>query len=397
MARLVLGVLAVCVLWWCWQVFSANPAAAGERIPKSEGRDGDAAGRLPIEPAKGKGKSNGNGNGNGQGAPTQGAQPAVEVPTQQDPVERPASVPLRVDFQVLTAATGGQRAAIARALLQQSARAKDVPALLAVLGETNAFLHSPEGHGVARRTLAQALRESPERGVLHVSELLTRCMRGPIGPGDVEAKKLVQEIYQRHKPLVRRVVFNPDRLEGARRHQVRAGESLGGIAKRARREGIRVEAHTLALVNRISNPNLVREGQLLKIPVRPLKAVLEKRSFLMAIYLGDVMIRLYWVGHGADDLTPETTFTVGAKLKHPDWYAPDGNSYQYGHPKNVLGDYFVKFEHASYTGFGAHGTPDEASIGKMASQGCIRMRAADIKEVYEVLPRGCQVEIRATE
>jgi lipoprotein-anchoring transpeptidase ErfK/SrfK len=63
----------------------------------------------------------------------------------------------------------------------------------------------------------------------------------------------------------------------------------------------------------------------------------------------------------------------------------------------VLGDYFVKFEHASYTGFGAHGTSDSASIGTMASRGCIRMRAADIQEVFEVMPRGCQVEIRATE
>jgi L,D-transpeptidase catalytic domain/LysM domain len=193
------------------------------------------------------------------------------------------------------------------------------------------------------------------------------------------------------------VVFDPVRLDGARRHQVKPGESLGQIAKQARREGILVDSYTLALVNRISNPNLVQAGQLLKIPVRPIKAVLEKRSFLMGIYLGDVLIRLYWVGHGAEDRTPETTFTIGAKLEHPDWYADDGKVYQYGSPKNVLGDYFVKFTHASYTGFGAHGTPDPTTIGKMASKGCIRMRDTDIREFFRIMPRGCEVEIRATE
>ncbi len=87
---------------------------------------------------------------------------------------------------------------------------------------------------------------------------------------------------------------------------------------------------------------------------------------------------------------------MGAKLKHPDWYAPDGNRYAYGDPKNVLGDYFVKFEHPSFTGFGVHGTPDVDSIGRRASQGCIRMRDTDIREFFEIMPRGCQVAIRST-
>ncbi len=382
MARLVLGILAVCVLWWFWQVFSVGPTAAGE---------------LPIEPA------------HGQALPSRLGKQPVEVwqapepapqsngPEQQEPAEeRKPPVPLRADFLTLTATAGDQRQAVARMLQQRAAAAPDVPALLALLGEHNAFLHSAEGRQVARQTLARALRQPPEPAVAHLGELLARCMRGSIRPGDVEAKKLVNEIYQRHKPLVRRVVFNPERLEGARRYRVKAGDSLGGIASRVRREGIRLDAHTLALVNRISNPNLVREGQLLKIPVLPLRAVLEKRSFLMAIYLGDSLIRLYWVGHGTEDRSPEATFTVGAKLKHPDWYAPDGNRYAYGHPKNVLGDYFVKFEHASFTGFGAHGTLDVDSIGRMASQGCIRMRDTDIREFFEIMPRGCQVAIRST-
>ena len=71
-------------------------------------------------------------------------------------------------------------------LLQRAAIATDVPALLKVLGENNAFLHSPEGHGVVRKTLVQLLREPPEQAVEHGTELLNRCMRGPIGEADKE-------------------------------------------------------------------------------------------------------------------------------------------------------------------------------------------------------------------
>lgn len=404
MARLVLGILAVCVLWWCWLVFSGGPAAPDE-VAGAPGAPGAQAGpspeaqkqQLPIVPARGAADTGRTAKAPRAKPEALAREPLAKVEQQEPVSQRPASVPLRADFRSLRDASGDSRAAIAQKLLQRATQAQGVPALLQVLGKNNAFLHSPEGQKVARRTLVLLLREPPEKAVAYGTQLLNRCMRGAIGPDDKAAKQLVDEIYQRYRPLVRRVVFDPTRLDGARRHLVGSGESLGRIAAQARKQGILVDADTLALVNRVSNPNLVKEGQLLKIPVRPIRAVLEKRSFLMALYLGDVMIRLYWVGHGADDRTPETTFTVGAKLKHPDWYADDGKVYPYGDPKNVLGDYFVKFNHASFTGFGAHGTPDPATIGQMASKGCIRMLDTDIREFYRVMPVGCEVEIRATE
>ena len=100
----------------------------------------------------------------------------------------------------------------------------------------------------------------------------------------------------------------------------------------------------------------------------------------MAVYVGDTIVRLYWVGHGKDDCTPETTFVVLEKQEKPDWYGP-GRLVPYGHPDNVLGDYFVKFRHESFTGFGAHGTSEPETIGTQSSAGCIRMADADIEVV----------------
>ena len=61
----------------------------------------------------------------------------------------------------------------------------------------------------------------------------------------------------------------------------------------------------------------------------------------------------------------------------------------------MLGDYFVKFAHPSYTGFGAHGTNREETVGTMKSMGCIRMYDRDIREYFSFVPRGSKVLVRA--
>jgi lipoprotein-anchoring transpeptidase ErfK/SrfK len=42
-----------------------------------------------------------------------------------------------------------------------------------------------------------------------------------------------------------------------------------------------------------------------------------------------------------------------------------------------------------------HGAPDAAEIGRPASMGCIRMRNADIAELFDLVPAGTPVDIRA--
>lgn len=40
-----------------------------------------------------------------------------------------------------------------------------------------------------------------------------------------------------------------------------------------------------------------------------------------------------------------------------------------------------------------HGTPDSEPVGEARSHGCIRMRNADLVELYDLVPAGTQVEI----
>lgn len=41
-----------------------------------------------------------------------------------------------------------------------------------------------------------------------------------------------------------------------------------------------------------------------------------------------------------------------------------------------------------------HGTPDDVEMGKPGSRGCIRMRNADIIELFDYVPVGTQITIR---
>jgi len=219
---------------------------------------------------------------------------------------------------------------------------------------------------------------------------------GRIERSDREWREVVEEARQQHRVRVDRWLCNPTNVAGARTYTVKSGDSLDRISRRFRKQQVQVEAGTLAVLNRISNPKGLQVGQKLKVPVDPISAVLEKDSYALMVFVGDQLLRLYWVGHGTNDRTPVTEFEVIAKQDRPEWTAPDGNVYPYGHPENVLGEYFIKFGHAQYSGFGAHGTTEPESICKQESMGCIRMFDADIQELFRFLPRGAKVVVRDT-
>ncbi len=273
----------------------------------------------------------------------------------------------------------------------------DFAAQLAALGDHNGFLRSPEGRAAAKKATVAAMAMPDADAIDAGTDLLYLMTCGRIERADREWRAVVDAARDQHRVRVDRWLCNPTNVAGARVYTVQSGDSLDRIARRFRREGVKVEAGTLAVLNRISNPKSLAVGQRITVPVAPVSALLEKRSYALMVFIGDQLLRLYWVGHGKDDRTPVTEFEVIAKQARPDWTAPDGNVYPYGHKENVLGEYFIKFGHAQYSGFGAHGTTEPESICTQASMGCIRMFDQDIEELFAVLPRGAKVEVRATE
>lgn len=262
------------------------------------------------------------------------------------------------------------------------------------LGSDNAFLHQSVGRSRLAAVLQEFGSQDDETAARSLTKVLELGMRGRLENQDAEALAAFASVEAALQARLRKTVFNPSFLARARRHKVERGETLDVLARRFSREHqIRLEAGTLALVNGIADPSRLRADQTIKVPLEPIRTVVEKRSFTMAVYLGDVIVRCYRVGLGKDDSTPAVTFTIGDKKEKPDWFH-NGRVIPYGHPDNVLGDYFVKFLNDAHPGYGAHGTTQPETIGTMASLGCIRMHDRDIRDFFALVPRGSTVEIR---
>lgn len=396
MRALLLSLLFGGLVYWWWGTGgsasakeSSAPAAATEGAAQPSAGAGGLDGMLAgSSPARGR-----------ISAPDLSAEATPPAPLPELDELLPALQQKKPDayaaaWTLLTRATVADRGPLLAALAPDG---EEFAALVATLGTHNAFLHSTEGRAAAQKALAAMSRLADPDAAAAGTQLLGLMLRGRIERGDVDARKLVDETYRQHRIRVDRWVCDPANVAGARSYTVQKGDSLARIAKKFREEKLVVEEGTLAILNRIHNPNAIQVGQKIKVPVAPLCAVLEKRSYGLAIYVGEHLLRLYWVGHGENDRTPLTEFTVGVKQPRPDWTAPDGQVYGYGHPKNILGEYFIKFVHDTYVGFGAHGTPMPETICTMSSMGCIRMLAPDIAELFRLLPSGAKVIVRATE
>jgi len=99
----------------------------------------------------------------------------------------------------------------------------------------------------------------------------------------------------------------------------------------------------------------------------------------------------YPVGVGRDGMRWSGTSHVAAKDRAPAWAAPGSKRIiPGGSPKNPMGAAALGLGH---TGYGIHGTNDDASIGTFVSHGCIRMHNKDILDLYARVHIGTPVVV----
>ena len=89
--------------------------------------------------------------------------------------------------------------------------------------------------------------------------------------------------------------------------------------------------------------------------------------------------------------SPAGTFQIVSRIPHPTWYG-QGQIVPPG-PANPLGTRWIGL---SQRGYGIHGTNNQSSVGKAASHGCIRMRRADVEELFQMVAIGDTVELMET-
>src|SRR5262249_12643052 len=111
----------------------------------------------------------------------------------------------------------------------------------------------------------------------------------------------------------------------------------------------------------------------------------------LALVENDEVVRVYAVAVGAPvSPSPVGTFTVVTRVSNPTYYKP-GTVIAPG-AANPIGTPWIGL---SQKGYGIHGTDQPRSIGFAQSHGCIRLRNADIEQLFERVRAGDVVELHA--
>lgn len=137
--------------------------------------------------------------------------------------------------------------------------------------------------------------------------------------------------------------------------------------------------------------------------------LIKKSQFKLYLLKGYDTLKVYPIAIGKNP---------GDKKKVGDWRTPEGCFYviqiqdsrewvhdfpddTLGPIKGAYGPYFIRlytgpdatYSHKSWSGIGIHGTHDPSSIGKRASEGCIRLKNQDLLELINYVKKGMPVWI----
>lgn len=179
---------------------------------------------------------------------------------------------------------------------------------------------------------------------------------------------------------------------------VAKGDSLITVRKRALEQDPALVLCTglIARANQLSR-DLIHPGQVLRIPTQRVRMLVDLSAHWTYLLAGDEVVGAWEVGVGkpGQDTQPGTYY-VGEKREEPMWFPPGEEPVPFGDARNPLGTRWIELRTPAgeVTHLGFHGTNDPASVGSDASLGCVRLRNADVEELYEILPRGSEVRIQ---
>jgi lipoprotein-anchoring transpeptidase ErfK/SrfK len=188
---------------------------------------------------------------------------------------------------------------------------------------------------------------------------------------------------------------------------------LTDVFLRKGRTGRTINEHELArtIDKALADPARPRELRAKLNPDRPettTKEVRRRYATILTIDRTGLKLRLfkrlehrktYGIAIGmAGFETPSGLFSIQSKQVDPPWHAPNrpwagayaGTTIPGGAPNNPLKARWLGVNGS----VGIHGTAEEWSIGTRASHGCIRMRVAEVIELYRRVPIGTPVLIR---
>lgn len=138
------------------------------------------------------------------------------------------------------------------------------------------------------------------------------------------------------------------------------------------------------------------------------RIVIKKSDFKLYLYKGGLLVKAYLIAVGknpgdkervGDCRTPEGNFYINSIEDSSSWVHDFGDGK--GPIPGAYGPWFLRLytgadrtkSGKTWEGIGIHGTHDPTSTGKMATEGCIRLKNEDIIELKEKVKIGTPVRI----
>ena len=126
--------------------------------------------------------------------------------------------------------------------------------------------------------------------------------------------------------------------------------------------------------------------------------VIDTAHTFLYLTLGNGKAMRYGIGVGRQGFTWSGVQTISRKAEWPDWIPPAEMVARQpylprwvgGGPGNPLGARAMYLGNSDYR---IHGTNDPTTIGKRVSSGCIRLRNADVEDLYERVGVGTKVVV----
>ncbi len=262
---------------------------------------------------------------------------------------------------------------LAKDLFQKAMREK-TDARVLLDGLTKAYEASPNGHWGGEAAAQIGFLYNRSGNPASAKKWLLLAKGTPL-PEPVR-KRVDAELEAMEKaaaaPAVSQVEMVP--------YKVQPGDSLWKVA---RQHATSIGA--IRTANKLTS-DMLQVGSSIKIPKGPFDVRVTKNNHMLLLLQDGKVVKTYSVGLGSTESpTPTGEWVVQNKLPNPVWYSPQGRI-PYGDPRNVLGSRWIGFSGR----YGIHGTrqQDENTIGQSTSNGCVRLRDADVQELYDFLLEG---------
>ena len=153
-----------------------------------------------------------------------------------------------------------------------------------------------------------------------------------------------------------------------------------------------------AAADEAADPRLQRQVVAYQTHEAPGTIIVDTPNTFLYLVLGDGKAIRYGIGVGREGFTWSGVHPIVRKAEWPDWYPPAEMIRRQpylprmvaGGPGNPLG---ARAMYIGGTDYRIHGTNDPSSIGKFMSSGCIRLKNADVEDLFSRVKVGAKVVV----